>query len=104
MPEKIFRVAIGSDNPAKSNAVKQAFNKMMRGGTWEFRGVKVSSGVSDQPRGHEETILGARNRANAARERLDADFGVGLEGGLEELNYRVFDIGWICVVDRAGRQ
>ncbi|MEO7963075.1 MAG: DUF84 family protein, partial [Gemmatimonadaceae bacterium] len=44
--------------------------------------VAVPSGVPDQPWGDDETIRGARNRTVAARVALDADLGVGIEGGV----------------------
>jgi inosine/xanthosine triphosphatase len=60
--------------------------------------------VPDQPWGDEETIRGARTRAEAARAALDADLGVGLEGGVvEEPGGRVRTCAWAVVVDRAGR-
>jgi inosine/xanthosine triphosphatase len=59
----------------------------------------VGSGVSPQPWGDEETLRGARNRAEAALRAGGADLGVGLEGGLVEVDGRVFTCAW-CVVAR----
>ena len=69
-----------------------------------FTGVSVPSGVPDQPFGDDDTIRGARNRAIAAREALDADLGVGLEGGCVEGPDGLRTCAWAVIVDRAGRQ
>jgi inosine/xanthosine triphosphatase len=66
-------------------------------------GVETQSGVAAQPIGEAETILGAQNRANSARLALDADLGVGLEGGVYENSYGMFVGAWAVVVDRQGR-
>jgi inosine/xanthosine triphosphatase len=50
----------------------------------------------------EESITGATNRAKAALEAVQADYGVGLEGGLQQTNGEWFDCGWIAVVSKQG--
>ena len=67
-------------------------------------GVKVSSGVRAMPMNEAECIAGAAERARAAREALDADLGLGLEGGVQPLNGRLYLMGWAAVVDRRGRE
>lgn len=98
-----MKVAIGSKNPVKIAAVQEAFEKVWPGRSFEFDGVEVLSGVSDQPMSDEESITGATNRARRAREQKDADFGVGLEGGIQKIGERWFDCGWIVVTDRDGK-
>ena len=68
-------------------------------------GVRVASTVRDQPWGDEETIRGAAARAHAARESLDADLGVGLEGGVVEdgASGTLRTCAWAVVVGRDGR-
>jgi inosine/xanthosine triphosphatase len=51
----------------------------------------------------EETQTGARNRAIAAREALAADFGVGLEGGVQEEPFGWVLHGWVVIVVGDGR-
>ncbi len=78
------KVIVASQNPVKITATKQGFEKMFPNETFEIKGVSVSSGVSDQPRNDEETFNGTLNRANnASQVEPDADFWVGLEGGIE---------------------
>ncbi|KAI9336691.1 Non-canonical purine NTP phosphatase/PRRC1 [Obelidium mucronatum] len=98
-------VAVGTTNLAKLRAVTQALKTLFPSETEiEVKGVQVSSGVSDQPMSDDETILGATNRANRAMEAVrNADFGIGLEGGIQKIGALYFDGGWIVVVDRKGK-
>jgi len=66
--------------------------------------VEVPSGVSEQPWGVAETIEGARTRALAARRALNADLGIGLEGGVEEIpeDGGVYLSGWAAVATPSG--
>jgi len=69
---------VGSLNPVKIHAVKDAFSLFFDDILVE--GVKVDSKVSSQPVG-DEVILGAVNRAkNAYSEEID--FSIGIEAGL----------------------
>ena len=97
-------VAVGSLNPVKIEAVRLAFLALWPNEAWRVEGVSVVSGVRDQPMSDEESIQGARNRATLAREKLDADYGIGLEGGIHEIGDLAFDCGWVAVRDRKGRE
>ena len=67
-------------------------------------GIAAASDVPDQPRGDDETIRGARTRAERARDATDADLGIGIEGGVVELpDGSLRTCAWAVVVDRAGR-
>lgn len=99
------RVGVGSKNPAKVEAVRDAFEKM--GYTAEVVGMDVPSGVSDQPFSDEETVEGAVNRAKAVMQMnldpaLPLDYAVGLEGGVVETAFGVFVCNWGAVCDRNG--
>jgi inosine/xanthosine triphosphatase len=98
----IRTVAVGSANPVKLAAARAVLESA-------FAGVVVSahavpSGVADQPFGDEETIRGARERARAARLALDADVGVGLEGGVVDSPAGMRTCAWCVVVHRDGRE
>lgn len=73
-------VNIGSKNPNKFNAVKEAFLMFDQFKGADFESVSAGSGVSDQPVGYVETITGAKNRA--ANAYIQCDISVGLESGL----------------------
>lgn len=97
-----MKIAVGSKNPVKIEAVERAFRALWPDEAWEVTGVSVPSGVSDQPMSDEESIRGARNRARLAQETLAADYGVGLEGGLHQIGEHHFDCGWAVVVNQEG--
>ena len=78
------QVVVASTNPVKVGAVEGAFRRMVPGGEAEVAGVSVESGVSDQPLSDLETMRGAEARAKAAEAvRPEADYWVGIEGGIE---------------------
>ena len=99
-----MKVAVGSKNPAKIEAVRLAFQKVYPQETWEIEGFDVGSGVSDQPMSDSESITGARNRASRAIKALHADYGVGLEGGIQQVDELYFDCGWIVVINKDGEE
>jgi inosine/xanthosine triphosphatase len=96
-----MRIAIGSTNPVKCNASRAVLAPLYPNAA--FLTVDVSSNVADQPWGDVETRTGAYNRARAARDHLDADLGVGLEGGLQDTEFGVFTCAWCVLIDRYGR-
>jgi inosine/xanthosine triphosphatase len=96
-----MKIAVGSQNPVKIKGVKQAFRKVF--GNCEVVGVSVVSGVSNMPMNFGELIRGAKNRAKKAIKKLNADFGVGLEGGFEKTEAGTFLTGFVAVVDRKRR-
>jgi inosine/xanthosine triphosphatase len=102
MLDDVRRVAVGSGNPVKLAAVTEVLE-----GVWPWASVEarpVPSGVADQPFGDEETIRGARERARAARVALDADIGIGLEGGVVDSPEGMRTCAWCVVVHRDGRE
>lgn len=97
-----MNVAVGSTNPVKVMAVRLTIERI-----WpeaEVHAISVPSGVSAMPMSDAETIAGARNRAIAARQQLDADLGIGLEGGVHPEPIGLTLQGWVVVVDRKGRE
>jgi len=98
-------VLVGSRNPVKINATRQAFARCF--GEVVVRGMEVASGVPDQPVG-DQSFDGAANRAAAlwhlnAEQRLGAAFCVGIEGGMVRLHGTWFALGCICVMDEQRR-
>ncbi|OIP57106.1 MAG: hypothetical protein AUK12_05290 [Candidatus Levybacteria bacterium CG2_30_37_29] len=98
------KVAVGSRNPVKIQAVKTAFEKVWPDEKWEVVGIEVSSSVSNQPMSDKESIKGARNRAKRALKKIKADFGVGIEGGLHKIGKNWFDCGWLIVIDSSKKE
>lgn len=97
----VRRVAVGSSNRVKLDAVRAVLTRA--GCDARVEGVTVASGVPDQPHGDDETIRGARTRAERARDALGSDLGVGLEGGVVRLaDGGLRTCAWALVVDRTG--
>ncbi|MCX5768039.1 MAG: inosine/xanthosine triphosphatase [Gemmatimonadetes bacterium] len=99
--ETIRTIAVGSTNPVKLAAVRAVLAPLAPHAT--ILPVAVASNVADQPFGDDETIRGASTRAVAARAALDADIGVGIEGGCVETATGMRTCAWAVVVDREGR-
>jgi inosine/xanthosine triphosphatase len=111
-----FIVAVGSTRRPKLDAVRevlgligQRLNASSRG---EVCGIDVPSGVRHTPLSREETMAGARQRAEAlvaiARQKNEPwSFFVGLEGGLDVVvtagQRHVFLQNWAYVTDGRGR-
>ncbi len=98
-----MRVVVGSKNPVKIEAVKEAFEQFYTTKI-EVVGSQVNSGVPEQPWGEEETIRGARNRAQESLTMNGVDYGVGLEGGVMELEGKLFECAWVVIKDCNGKE
>lgn len=99
-----LRIIVGSQNPAKLEAVSNAFASFFPEDSFGVQQVLVPSGVSPQPLSDAETLLGATNRARAARElEGEADFWLGIEGGLQPVPgepERYISYCWVVVLGR----
>lgn len=82
---KPIRIALGSHNPVKLEAVRQEAERLFPGVAAQVTGYSVRSGVPEQPEGR-QTLEGARGRAAAAaKSALGAggfDYAIGIEAGL----------------------
>jgi|SRR3989344_3784069 len=97
-------VIVASTNPVKVETVKRAFNSVFPDTQFKFGSVKASSGISDQPLSDKETLRGAVNRvADAKKLSPGADFYVGLEGGVEDVNNELHEFAWIVVESKVGK-
>lgn len=96
-------IVVASRNPAKMIAVEGAFKIQFPDDVLEFVPVDVASGVSDQPMSDRETRLGACNRAIAAhKSHPEADFWVGLEGGIEAIDEQLIAFAWMAILGSNG--
>ena len=99
-----LKVVVTSFNPVKIEAVKGAFASQFPDRSVRITPLDVESGVADQPMSDAETLAGARNRIAAARLKVpDADFWVGLEGGLDYFDGRLMAFAWMAVAGPKGR-
>lgn len=97
-----MKIAVGSTNPVKIEAVKSIVTLLWPNA--EIESVGVPTGVGEMPMSDEETIIGARNRARAARQAIGADLGFGLEGGVHQDPVGLVLQGWVVVTDGNGRE
>lgn len=90
-----MKLIVASLNPQKIAAVREMVEEypMLAGASVE--GVAVPSGISDQPKSLEETVVGAINRAKSAF--VDADYSFGLESGLMAVPHSKTGIMDLCV-------
>src|ERR1700733_3313131 len=109
-------IAVGSARLVKMNAVWAAlasFGSFLSANTeFEVEGVDVPSGVRHTPLTREDTMAGARQRAEALRnvardKNAPWEYFVGLEGGLDVIHEGgsqwVFLESWAYAADRHGR-
>ncbi|MFG6121206.1 MULTISPECIES: DUF84 family protein [Thalassobacillus] len=89
----MVRIYIGSQNPTKINSVKEVFTE------FEVDGVDVESKVSAQPFSDEETQEGAINRARECANMKKGVMGLGLEGGVMEIEDDLYLCNWGALVD-----
>lgn len=95
-------IAVGSTNKTKIDPVREIFSKHFK--DVSVKGVRVDSGVDDQPMTDEEMYRGALNRAHEAFKKVkNAEFGVGIEGGLHKRSYGWFEHSLVVIVDRKGK-
>jgi inosine/xanthosine triphosphatase len=94
-------IIVASTNPVKVQSVYAGFTRMFPNESFEVRGVAVETGVSAQPMTDDETYTGALNRANGVRLAVpDADYWVGIEGGLEDKRGELHGVAWIVIIGR----
>ena len=99
---KKIKVVIGSTNPVKIECVRSAFFRYFK--NMEAIGTDVESGVPNQPKSDRKTLEGALIRATQSLLKDNqADFGVGIEGGLERIKSNLYAFAWICVKSRRGK-
>ena len=96
-------IAVGTMNGAKNEAVRTVLSTVWHDA--KFVSLDVPSGVAAMPMSVTETLRGARNRAGAALAITpEAAYGVGLEGGVEEIYGALFLGGWAVIIDREGNK
>lgn len=92
-----MKIVLASTSAVKIDACRKAF-----GAAAEITGVKVASGVNEQPI-NDETVQGAFNRIAAARVVMPgADIYVSIENGIFEENGKYIDRPVITVAKGAG--
>lgn len=105
MESPALKIIVASHNPVKIHAVTAAFGQQFPGQELEVLPVSVPSGVSDQPMADEESHRGARQRVeNAMANYPQADYWVGMEGGLESHDGALMGSAWMVIGDARGQR
>lgn len=92
----ISEIAIGSTNPVKVQAVKNALNDEKV----HIVSCSASSKVRPQPLSDEETLQGAINRAKDCLEKTASILAIGLEAGVVLLQNQIYLCHWGALADR----
>ncbi len=91
-----MKIVVASKNPVKINATRLGFESYFA--EFELISADVDSGVSNQPMSDEETLKGAHLRSENAKNLVsDADFWVGVEGGIQVLGEKWIAFAWIVI-------
>ena len=99
--ETVEKIVVASTNPVKIQSALSGFRKLFPGHEFTASGITVPSGVRAQPMTSHETCQGALNRASAACDQIpDADYWVGIEGGVEEIDGAMEVFAWVVVLSR----
>lgn len=88
-----MRVRLGSHNDAKLEAVRRGLGAFFE--RVDLEAVAAESGVSPQPLGLDEIILGARSRARQSWDSERCELSAGIEDGLIAL--AAASTGWLNV-------
>ncbi|MBH0230190.1 DUF84 family protein [Halobacillus yeomjeoni] len=88
-----MKIYVGSQNPTKIDSVKRVFSE------YEVIGMDVESKVAAQPFSDDETLEGAINRARECAFFDKCDLGIGLEGGVMEIEGDLYLCNWGALVD-----
>jgi inosine/xanthosine triphosphatase len=98
----MVRIAVGSTNRAKIEAVRRVF--VERYPVVDIVSLGVASSVPSQPV-NGQTFEGAQHRAEELR-KLDKDgscrYYVGIEGGIVSMHSRWFQVDAACIIDSEG--
>jgi inosine/xanthosine triphosphatase len=98
-----MRVVVASRNPVKVGATESAFTLQFPQAKLEMVPIDVDSGAGDQPMSDAATRSGARTRSsNASAAIPDADFWVGIEGGIDVFDEQLMAFAWIAVGSSRG--
>ena len=99
-----MKVIVSSHNPVKIGAVKEAFLSRFPMDEIQLVPVNVKSDVPDQPMSDQVTRQGARNRVNNAKTKYpDADYWVGMEGGLDFFDGQLMAFAWMVIAGSEDR-
>jgi inosine/xanthosine triphosphatase len=94
----MITLVVASTNPVKIQAAVDGFHRLFPGSELNVISASVPSDVAHQPLSDEETLRGALNRsANAQAAHPNADYWIGIEGGIQPIGQEMTAFAWIVV-------
>jgi len=98
---KSIRLVVASKNPVKIKCSTDGFQKVFPNYQIISQPVAAASEVADQPMTDQETLKGAQNRARNAKLAFpDADYWIGLEGGIADDGQHMEAFAWIYILSK----
>lgn len=98
------KIIVASTNPVKIKAAQAGFSAMFPHEKFKIKGIASKSGVGKQPMTNWQTINGALNRVNYASQIVpEADYWIGIEGGVEEIKGEMEVFAWVVIKDKTGK-
>jgi len=96
-----MQIVIGSKNTVKVNAVREVLSDYPDWANAEVHAISALSQVGEQPLSIEETVNGAKNRAEFAFRHPMTAVGIGLESGLMPVptTDRLMDLCFCSIFD-----
>ena len=106
-----MKISIGSTNPAKIDATKVAFKqiKNFKDSKYDIAKIDYESceikipELNNTPNTINEMIRGAQIRASSSLTRLQADLGVGLEGGIYTNEFGTFLTAYAVIISTSAK-
>lgn len=99
-------IVVASNNPVKVQAALNGFKSIFPEEIFRITPVSVPSNVAEQPFSSDETLLGAWHRStNASTMIPEADYWIGIEGGVEENDGELAAFAWVVIqsANRTGK-
>lgn len=94
----MLTLVVASTNPVKLQAAVNGFQRLFPGSELNVVAANVPSDVAQQPLSDDETLRGALNRsANAQAAHPDADYWIGIEGGIQPIGQEMTAFAWIVI-------
>lgn len=96
---KIITIVVGSKNPVKINAIKNAIAIYYPDSEIYCNGIDAPSSVSEQPMTSQDTRNGALNRLRYCQLNEHADFYAAIEGGVDLLEDGAATFAYIVIAN-----
>jgi len=98
------RICIASANPVKVRAAQQGFERMFPSDHFTMIPIATKLNLPAQPATDEETLHCAEQRVLNARDLTpQADYWVGIEGGIADWTIGMGAFAWVVIQDGSGR-